>query len=110
MIYVDEKDLVIPGEVLAEDDFYSGRGTFQEGNMVVSKLMGLVSLRNKKISVIPLKSKYIPKKGDVVIGKITEVKFSMWDVDINSPYSGILSASEVFGRDKKELKRVYLQA
>lgn len=107
MIYVDEKDLVIPGEVLAEDDFYSGRGTFQEGNMVVSKLMGLVSLRNKKISVIPLKSKYIPKKGDVVIGKITEVKFSMWDVDINSPYSGILSASEVFGRDKKELKRVF---
>ena len=31
----------------------------------------------------------------------------MWDVDINSPYSGILPAFEVFGRDKKELSKVY---
>ena len=53
---------------------------------------------------IPLKSKYVPKKGDVVIGKIKDVRFSMWDVDINSPYSGILPAFEVFGREKKELE------
>ena len=74
---------------------------------ICSKLLGLVSLRNKKISVIPLKSKYLPKKGDVVIGKIDDVRFSMWGVDINSPYSGILPASEVFGREKKELSRVF---
>ena len=107
MIYVNEKDLVVPGELLAEDDYYSGRGTFEEDGKVCSKLLGLVSLRNKKISVIPLKSKYLPKKGDVVIGKIDDVRFSMWGVDINSPYSGILPASEVFGREKKELSRVF---
>ena len=107
MIYVNEKDLVIPGEVLAEDDYYSGRGTFEENGKICSKLLGLVSLRNKKVSVVPLKSKYLPKKGDVVIGKISDVRFSMWEVDLNSPYSGILPASEVFGRDKKELSRVF---
>ncbi|ADC47204.1 exosome complex RNA-binding protein Rrp4 [Methanobrevibacter ruminantium M1] len=107
MIYVNEKDLVVPGELLAEDDYYSGRGTFEDDGKICSKLLGLVSLRNKKISVIPLKSKYIPKKGDVVIGKIDDVRFSMWGVDINSPYSGILPASEVFGREKKELSRVF---
>ena len=107
MIYVNEKDLVVPGEVLAEDDYYSGRGTFEENGKICSKLLGLVSLRNKKVSVIPLKSKYLPKKGDVVIGKIQDVRFSMWEVDLNSPYSGILPASEVFGRDKKELSRVF---
>ncbi|MBR5503499.1 MAG: exosome complex protein Rrp4 [Methanobrevibacter sp.] len=107
MIYVNEKDLVVPGELLAEDDYYSGRGTFEDDGKICSKLLGLVSLRNKKISVIPLKSKYLPKKGDVVIGKIDDVRFSMWGVDINSPYSGILPASEVFGRDKKELSRVF---
>ena len=101
MIYVENKDLVIPGQV------YSGRGTFKENGKVCSSLMGLVSLRNKKIRVIPLKSKYVPKKGDVVIGKINDVRFSMWDVDINSPYSGILPAFEVFGREKKELNKVY---
>ena len=29
MIYVENKDLVIPGEVLADDEYYSGRGTFK---------------------------------------------------------------------------------
>ena len=107
MIYVENKDLVIPGQILADEEYYSGRGTFKENGKVCSSLMGLVSLRNKKIRVIPLKSKYVPKKGDVVIGKINDVRFSMWDVDINSPYSGILPAFEVFGREKKELNKVY---
>ena len=107
MIHVEEKKLVVPGEILAEDDYYPGRGTFKEGDKICSSLMGLVSLRNNKISVIPLKSKYIPKKGDVVIGEINDIRFSMWGVDINSPYSGILPASEVFGREKKELSRVF---
>ena len=107
MIHVENKDLVIPGQILADDEYYSGRGTFKENGKVCSSLMGRVSLRNKKIRVIPLKSKYVPKKGDVVIGKIKDVRFSMWDVDINSPYSGILPAFEVFGREKKELNKVY---
>jgi exosome complex component RRP4 len=107
MIYVEDKNLVIPGQILADDEYYPGRGTFKEDGKVCSSLIGLVSLRNKKIRVIPLKSKYVPKKGDVVIGKINDVRFSMWDVDINSPYSGILPAFEVFGRDKKELSKVY---
>ena len=107
MIYVENKDLVIPGQILADDEYYSGRGTFKDNGKVCSSLMGLVSLRNKKIRVIPLKSKYVPKKGDVVIGKINDVRFSMWDVDINSPYSGILPAFEVFGREKKELNKVF---
>ena len=107
MIYVENKDLVIPGQLLADDEYYSGRGTFKENGKVCSSLMGLVSLRNKKLRVIPLKSKYVPKKGDVVIGKIDDVRFSMWNVDINSPYSGILPAFEVFGREKKELNKVY---
>ena len=107
MIYVENKDLVIPGQLLADDEYYSGRGTFKENGKVCSSLMGLVSLRNKKLRVIPLKSKYVPKKGDVVIGKISDVRFSMWNVDINSPYSGILPAFEVFGREKKELNKVY---
>lgn len=107
MIYVENKDLVIPGQVLSDDEYYAGRGTFKENGKICSSLMGHVSLRNKKIRVVPLKTKYIPKKGDVVIGTIDDVRFSMWNVDINSPYSGILPASEVFGREKKELDKVF---
>ncbi|MDR3292312.1 MAG: exosome complex protein Rrp4 [Methanobrevibacter sp.] len=107
MINVEDKDLVVPGEMLAEEGYYSGRGTFKDGDSILSSLTGLVSLRNKKISVIPLNSKYLPKRGDVIIGKITDIRFSIWEVDINSPYSGILPASEVFGREKRDLKKVF---
>ena len=61
MIHVENKDLVIPGQILADDEYYSGRGTFKENGKICSSLLGRVSLRNKKIRVIPLKSKYVPK-------------------------------------------------
>ncbi|ADL58665.1 exosome complex RNA-binding protein Rrp4 [Methanothermobacter marburgensis] len=107
MLLVNEKDLVVPGQVLAENDYYPGRGTFKEGKKICSSFVGLVSVRNKKINVIPLQSKYIPKRGDVVIGEITDIRFSMWGLDINSPYSGLLPASEVFGKEKRELENVF---
>jgi exosome complex component RRP4 len=107
VILVKDKDLVVPGEILAEDDFHAGRGTFKEDNKICSSVVGLVAIRNKKISVIPLQSKYIPKRGDVVIGEITDIRFSMWGLDINSPYSGLLPASEVFGKEKRELDKVF---
>ena len=78
-----------------------------EDGKVCSSLVGLVAVRDKKISVIPLQSKYIPKRGDVVIGEITDIRFSMWNLDINSPYSGILPAAEVFGKEKRELNRAF---
>jgi len=107
VIFVNDKDLVVPGEILAEEDFHPGRGTFKEENKICSSVVGLVAIRNKKISVIPLQSKYIPKRGDVVIGEINDIRFSMWGLDINSPYSGLLPASEVFGKEKRELEKVF---
>ena len=71
MLLVEDKQIVVPGEILAEGDYHSGRGTFKEVDKVCSSLVGLVAVRDKKISVIPLQSKYIPKRGDVVIGKIS---------------------------------------
>ena len=107
MIYVENKELVIPGQILAEEEYFPGRGAFKENGKVCSSLLGRVSLRNKKIMVIPLKSKYVPKKGDVVIGRVNDVKFSMWEIDLNSPYSGILPAFEVLGREKKDLNKIF---
>ena len=80
MIHVENKDLVIPGQILADDEYYSGRGTFKENGKVCSSLLGRVSLRNKKIRVIPLKSKYVPKKGDVREKKELNKVYDVGDV------------------------------
>jgi len=107
VIFVEDKEIVIPGDILADEEYHSGRGTFKKNDKVCSSLVGLVAIRDKKISVIPLQSKYIPKRGDVVIGEVTDIRFSMWNLDINSPYSGFLPASDVFGKEKRELNRTF---
>ena len=107
MIFVEDKALVVPGDVLADEEYHTGRGTFKEGSNICSSLVGLVAIRDKKISVIPLQSKYIPKRGDVVIGEVTDIRFSMWNLDINSPYSGFLPASDVFGKEKRDLNKAF---
>lgn len=107
MIFVEDKEIVIPGDVLSDDEYHAGRGTFKEDSKICSSLVGLVAIRDKKISVIPLQSKYIPKRGDVVIGEITDIRFSMWNLDVNSPYSGFLPASDVFGKEKRDLNKTF---
>ncbi len=53
---------------------------------------------DKKIRIIPLKGRYIPKEGDIVIGIVTDVTLSSWLVDIKSPYLAILNASDYIGK------------
>ena len=39
------------------------------------------------------------KTDDLVIGKIVSHNALSWEVDINSYYSGILTAFDIFGKD-----------
>ncbi|MFC2143411.1 exosome complex RNA-binding protein Rrp4 [Candidatus Aenigmatarchaeota archaeon] len=87
-----KRRLVIPGELLGKGR--AGSGTFYDGDDVYSKFVGLAEERNNFHTVIALNGMYNPKRGDGVIGKIEEVAFSKWIVDINSPYSGILLLSD----------------
>ncbi|NJE42756.1 exosome complex RNA-binding protein Rrp4 [Thermococcus sp. GR6] len=89
-IFVKNRELVVPGTLLAQGPFKSGRGTFREGNRIYSTVVGLVEIRGDAIRVIPLEGPYIPEVGDNVIGKIVDVKFSNWTVDIGAPYQANL--------------------
>ncbi|ANF22786.1 exosome complex RNA-binding protein Rrp4 [Thermococcus piezophilus] len=93
-IFVKNRELVVPGTLLAQGPFKSGRGTFREGNRIYSTVVGLVEIRNDSIRVIPLEGPYIPEVGDNVIGKIIDVKFSNWMVDIGAPYQASLRVQD----------------
>ncbi len=90
---MEERSIVTPGDLLSEDPKQAGEGTYIEGGRVYSALYGLIEKRDK-IRVIPLTGKYIPTKGDVIIGKVIDITFSNWIVDINSPYEALLHISE----------------
>ncbi|MBI5072376.1 RNA-binding protein, partial [Candidatus Woesearchaeota archaeon] len=86
------RKFVIPGELLGEGR--AGHGTYYEGGKVYSKFIGLAEEKNGVHFVIQLGGVYSPKKGDGVIGKIEEIIFSKWIVDINSPYEAVMTLSD----------------
>ncbi len=93
VIKVKNHEIVIPGDLLAEGNFKSGDGVIKKGNAFYSTIMGLFQNKGEYIQVKALKGKYMPRSGDLVIGKVVEVGLTNWIVEIGSPYSAVLLAN-----------------
>jgi len=102
--FFEKRQLVTPGDLIAEGDYVTGENTYQESGKIYASRTGLVEYEDKKVNVVALRAFYIPKIGDVVIGTVVEVGFSGWTVDINSPYMAILKATDVLNRSFKPQK------
>jgi exosome complex component RRP4 len=103
-VYVENRSIVVPGDLLAEGDDVEVSSLFIErvGDKYYATITGLVSIEREdskvKISIIPLEGAYIPKVGDIVIGLVRDIGLTHWEVDIASPYKGILTVQEVLDR------------
>jgi exosome complex component RRP4 len=100
-IFFEKKQLVTPGELLAEGEYLPGENTFVEQSKIYASRIGLVDTDNKKVNVVALRAFYMPKMGDIVIGTVVEVGFNGWTVDIKAPYTALLRASDVLSRPFK---------
>ncbi|MEM2104876.1 MAG: exosome complex RNA-binding protein Rrp4 [Candidatus Bathyarchaeia archaeon] len=96
--FFERKQLVVPGDLIAEDDYIAGENTYAEGKRIYASRIGLVDYENKKVNVVALRAFYIPKVGDIVIGTVIEIGFNGWTVDINAPYQALLRASDALSR------------
>ena len=95
-IFFKEKDLVVPGDVLAEGmDYLPSGGCIRENDKIIANHLGLVSQENRFVRVISLAGKYIPKVGDTVIGYVADMSFNGWFLDINGPYEAALMVKDV---------------
>lgn len=104
MIHVQNRELVVPGQLIAEGNYRLQDGTFREGEQVYSAVVGLAYLRGEEIRVIPLQGRYIPSPGDLVVGVVVDSHHSGWILDLNSPYTGNLFVSDLLHR-KVDLTR-----
>ena len=95
----DKKRHVIPGEVIVSGPYRAEQNTVLEGDRILATTIGLSDVHDGSVRVIPLTGGYYPKDDDLVIGKIISHSAMSWEVDINSCYSGMLPATDVFGRD-----------
>ncbi len=100
-VFFEKKQLVTPGELLAEGEYLPGENSYMEQNKIYASRIGLVDTDNKKVNVVALRAFYVPKMGDIIIGSVVEVGFNGWTVDIKSPYTALLRASDVLSRPFK---------
>ena len=80
-----------------EDGFLRGHGTqvVDDGGRLVATVCGTVERVNKLVSVRPLRSRYVPETGDVVLGRVTEIAGKRWKLDVNSRQDAVLQLSAV---------------
>ena len=90
------REVVIPGEIIVSgSDYLPGDGTKREGNDIVAYRYGLSDKNGKLIKIIPLSGVFIPRRGNVIIGRVSDITFNGWLTDIDSAISAFLPLSEV---------------
>jgi exosome complex component RRP4 len=91
-----ERKVVIPGEVIFKGgDYLPGEGTEKRGEEIVAIRFGLAEESKQLVKVIPLSGVYQPRRGNVVIGRVENVTFNGWVININTPENAFLSLMEV---------------
>ena len=98
VVYFQKREVVVPGQLLAEGRYRPSFGTYDEGGKIYSSLMGLAELRGNTVKVVALDGVYIPKEGDLVIGVITIVAGNNWKINIGGPYLASLHANNALRR------------
>lgn len=108
-VFYENRQLVTPGDLLAENEYMNGENTFRENGKIYATRVGLFICENKRVHVVALKSFYIPMVGDIVIGRVLDVTLGGWVVDIRAPYPSMLRASDALERSFKPQKDDLLQ-
>ena len=88
--------IVMPGEMVADKPERIGYAFVDRGK-TYSTVVGLYS----EGKIVPLEGPYEPLPDDMIVGIISEVRFSGYSVDTNSAYAAFLSSREI--RERYEM-------
>ena len=90
-----KRKAVIPGEVIISgEDFLPGEGARREGADIVASRFGLAEELGKLIKVIPIFGAFVPRRGNVVIGRVTDITFHGWMIDIDAASGSFMPIEE----------------
>ena len=85
-----EKKIVTPGELIF--DFPKRlSGAYIENGKTYSSVVGILS----DGFFIPLKGRYAPFPGDLIVGVVMEERFSGYLIDVNAPFQGVLDSRDL---------------
>ena len=95
----NQNQFVLPGDVIVTGHYTPEQNVIIDGDRVIATTVGFSEIKDSNVSVISLTGFYIPKIDDLIIGKVISYSALSWEIDMNSYYSAILPASDIFGRD-----------
>lgn len=92
---ISKRTIVIPGEVIVSgEDYLPGEGVRREGDDVVANRFGMSEVSGRVVKVIPLSGAYIPRRNNVVIGRVTDITFNGWLIDVDWAGNAFLPIAE----------------
>ena len=109
-LFVNAKDVVVPGEALADGmDYLPGAYTYRQESKIIAKRLGLVNIEGRAIKLVPLSGRYLPKAGDKIIVQVFDITMSGWLVKTNSAYHAMLSTKDIahFVRRDEDLTKYF---
>ena len=99
-----QNQFVTPGDVIITGSYVPEQNAILDGDKIMSTAIGFYEIEDNRVNVIPLTGLYTPKIDDLIIGKVISHNALSWEIDINSYYTGMLPASDIFGRDYSSSK------
>ncbi|PNY27473.1 Exosome complex component rrp4 [Tolypocladium capitatum] len=94
----DAGEILTPGAVITSNpQWMRGHGTYVPLNStnITSSLAGTLTKTNKLLSVQPLRARYTPEIGDLVVGRVVEVQAKRWRVDVAASQLAVLQISAI---------------
>lgn len=90
---------VTPGDTIegvdVDDGFLRGHGTRVADGRLLATVCGTVERVNKLVSVRPLRTRYVPETGDVVLGRVVDIAGKRWKLDIGGRQDAVLQLGAV---------------
>lgn len=90
-----KRKIVVPGEIIVSgDDYLPGEGARREGENVVASRFGLAEESGRVVKVIAITGAYVPRRNNVVLGRVVDITFNGWLIDIDCASSAFLMLDE----------------
>lgn len=90
-----EKRLVVPGEIIISGgDNLPGDYTRKEGEDIIANRYGISKQTGRVVKIIPISGIFEPRRGNSVVGRVADITFNGWIIEIDGPYRAFLSLGE----------------
>jgi exosome complex component RRP4 len=90
-----KRRVVVPGEIIVTgEDYLPGDGARRVGQDVLASRFGLAEESGRVVKVISITGAFIPRRNNVIVGRVVQVTYNGWVIDMDSASSGFLPIDE----------------